>query len=348
MKNLKVLLIIVSMFIISAGLYADTDPVQGERPGIDTEIEIENTADSAADIEMHLNDEDEFESDDLVSIGGKINAEAEVSGDVVGIGAQVYINSRVRGDVVMIGSRGKLDSNTIIEGDFVVIGSVFDVHDNVMIEGQKTNISLGPLTGLMKMGEFDFPYERSFTAGKLVGAIAKFILIFIFALLVIVIYKKYHRIEDTVSGTPLKTFLFGLLVEILIVPAIIVLIVSLIGIPFIPLFILAVLFGGFVGASIIMHMFGRYVLKEFLHKENAHYALNLLAGLAVLSILPLIYHIATWTNVGWLTTLSGILKSIQWYTVITFSFGAMFLTRYGTYDYAEREYGNREIPVQED
>lgn len=316
-KRFLLLLMVIVISVSAISIYADN---------IDYDIEDGITEGFNEDITL---EDDSVYSNDLVSIGGNLDVKGTVDGDVVGIGALVYINGHITGDLVLIGSTGEIDSNTVVDGEFVTIGAVVDIDENAELTGPVTNINVGPFQKLLSLRFKPSHIERGYSLGLVISSIAKFIAIFLLGCLVLLLFKKFSRIEKTLALNPLRAFLFGLLAEILILPAVIVLAISVIGIPFIPVFFLIVGVGVFIGTSIIMHMLGSFILREFKSKPK-HFVVNLLTGLAVLSIFPLFSKIGMWTGIEWMGTLFGIISFIQWYIVITYAFGVMTLTRFGT------------------
>ncbi len=282
-------------------------------------------------------------SNDAVSIGGILDINGVVNGDAVSIGGKVSINGTIDGDLVLIGSYGKIDSLTIVNGEFVNIGSNLDIHENAQFKGAKTNINLGPinkLIGLRFMPYMGKGNNISFKGSNLVSGIAKFIILYLLSLAIILIFKGSKKVEETTIENPFRTFLAGLLVEILIIPAIIVLLISIIGIPLVPFFILLLFIAVFFGSSVIIFMTGKYVCNKF-DKHNMHPSLTILIGLLVLSVIPLIHFIGVWANIGWIEALFAVLLYIQSFIIITYSFGAVALSKFGTKIYKKVEIGEK-------
>lgn len=282
--------------------------------------------------------------DDVVSIGGNINVEGYIDGDVVSIGGRFYVNGIVEGDLILIGSVGAIDSNTIVQGEFVNIGSAVDINDNAELKGASTHLNLGPFNKFLNLKYV--PYKKideGFKIGEFVSSIAKFILIFILSLAVILLFKKYRNAEKTCTDNPLQTFLAGFIGELLIIPGTIVLAISIIGIPLIPVFYLAIFVAVFMGSAIILNMIGRFLLEK-LGSSNRHPAMTILTGLVAMSIFPLMHKIGAWANVGWLEGIFGVLSFIQWYIIGTYALGSFILSKFSTRIYTKE---NKEAEVIE-
>ncbi|RKX70096.1 hypothetical protein DRP43_03720 [candidate division TA06 bacterium] len=288
-------------------------------------------------------DQDDTLSNDAVSIGGTLDINGVIDGDAVSIGGEVNINGEIEGDLVVIGSYGEIDSLTIVNGEFVNIGSNLDIHKNAQFKGAKTNISLGPINKLVGLRFIPYMGKRnniSFKGFNLVSGITKFIILYLLSLAIILIFKGSRKVEETTIKNPFRTFLAGLLVEILVIPAIIVLLISIIGIPLVPFFILLLFIGVFFGTAVIIFMTGKYVCNKF-NKHNIHPSLTILIGLLVLSVIPLIHFIGVWANIGWIEVIFAILLYIQSFIIITYSFGAVALSKFGTKIYKKVQIGEK-------
>lgn len=275
-------------------------------------------------------------SDDAVTIGGSLNISGVVTGDAVCIGGTVDINGTVEGDLVLIGSAGKIDSMAVIKGSYVNIGSSIEVDSRAVFEGENTNISIGALDNVIKLAlrsKYGINDEHKPSAvHEIMKIISMFIILYLVSIAIILLVKPHRRVESTLYSNPFFTFLAGIGVQLLFVPAIVLLAISILGIPFIPLFILAVFAGLIFGAAVTVKIVGSWVLSK-MNAENPHPALIVLTGLAVLTVIPLISALITIIGVPYLDGLFGFLKFVQTYIVITYAFGAVFLSRFGTLEY---------------
>ena len=288
-------------------------------------------------------DQDDTLSNDAVSIGGTLDINGVIDGDAVSIGGKVNINGEIEGDLVLIGSYGEIDSLAVVKGEFVNIGSNLDIHKNACFKGAKTNISLGPINRLIRLTHIPYmskTHKIPFIGTKITTGIAKFVILYLLSLAIILIFKGSGKVEETTIKNPFRTFLAGLLVEILIIPAIIVLLISIIGIPLVPFFILLLFIGVFFGTAVIIFMTGKYVCNKF-DKHNMHPSLTILIGLLVLSIIPLMNFIGVWANIGWLEVIFAVLLYIQSFIIVTYSFGAVALSKFGTITYKKVEIGEK-------
>ncbi|MGE3062309.1 MAG: hypothetical protein AB7T10_01580 [bacterium] len=274
-------------------------------------------------------------NDDVVTIGGHINVDGIVEGDVVCIGGTFDVNAQIKGELVLIGSTGKIGPLTVVEQEFVMLGSRADIDTAAVFKGEKTNIQINGIGAIVRLlashnSEGKFTMERDrFDITDIFNMLAAFIVMFAIAAAVIMIVKQHKRVESSILESPLFIFLMGLLTEVLIIPAIILLAISIVGIPFIPLFVLALLAGLLFGWATVVNYTGKWI-GEKLWKRELNPIMSVFVGIAAFSIIPLIHNILNWADVNYLNTLFGFLKYMQNYIIITFAFGGVLMSRFGS------------------
>jgi len=333
MKSFIKILITAVMVILSISLFSQTsEPVE-----VADSIEVSRDDISADTSMVDLDD-----GDDVVTVGGHIEVLEHVKGDVVCVGGTFDINALIEGDLVLIGSTGKIDSQTVVKGEFVMVGSTADIDSNAIFEGENTNIQIkriGDFVRLLSKSKYhkgNFPVEAGFRIADVLRRIAQFVFLFILGAVIILLVKPYKRVESSILESPLFIFVMGLLTEIFIVPAILLLLISIIGIPFIPLFVLALVAGLAFGWATVVNYIGQWIADKIWKKEM-HPILNVLIGLTALSIIPLIHAILTWTNVSYLNSLFGFLSFMQNYMILTFAFGGVLMSRFGTFVFVKNK-----------
>ncbi len=279
-------------------------------------------------------------SDDAVSIGGKLIVDGLVDGDAVSVGGIVDIDGKITGDLVVIGGTGNIGPNTEVEGSFVNIGSSLNIDKKAVFHGEKTSINLGPINRLIgnhylmshgrtsyRRGPFSFVlrYDISW-----IRILSKSIISYLLALAIVVLFKKGTRnVERTMNINPFATFLAGFLVELLIIPLMIILAISVIGIPFIPIFLLALFVALIFGGAVTTYMIGKYTVNK-IGKGKIHISLVVLVGTVVIAILPLLSLLISMTNIGWLNILFLSLTFTEMYIILTYAFGSVTLSLFGT------------------
>lgn len=326
----KAILILTLLLAVSfAGIYGENVPLKpemSEKP-ILTEIAEEESLEEAI--------ESDSLDDDVVTIGGHIEVEGIVKGDVVCVGGTFDINASIEGELVLIGSIGKIGPLTVVEQEFVMLGSRAEIDSAAVFRGERTNIQINGVGDIVRLiakqnKGSDWKLEKDlFEISDIFGMLAAFIVMLGIAFGTVAVVKQHKRVEATLIESPLFIFFMGLLTEVLIIPAIILLAVSIVGIPFIPLFLIAVFAGLIFGWATLVSFCGRW-LGEKLWKKDLGTFLSVLAGITAFSIIPLIHNILNWTNVSYLNTLFGFLTFLQNYVLITFALGGVLMSRFGT------------------
>lgn len=337
MKTKRILLAILlaaALIFSFPALYAE------EAEGIDS---IETSVKDSISKDYTVTEEDTL-NDDAVTIGGNLEISGIVTGDAVCIGGTVDINGTVEGDLVLIGSAGKIGSMAVVKGSYVNIGSSIDIDSGAVFSGESTNISIGALDRVIKLAlrsKYGIGEEHAHRPVlEILKIVSGFIVIYLISLAIVLLVRPHRRVESTLYANPFFTFLAGIGVQLLFVPAIVLLAISILGIPFIPLFILAVFAGLIFGAAVTVKIAGRWLLTK-MNVVDAHPALVVLAGLGLLTVIPLLSAIINIAGVPYLDGLFGFLKFVQTYIVITYAFGAVFLSRFGTLEYIRGESKNK-------
>lgn len=327
LSSILVLLAAVSVFgslsegdVMASG---EADP-DTEETGSEVVIRSEDLVRMGEDI---LVKENEIVEGDIVSIGGSITMKGTAKGDVVSIGGVLRISGTVKGDAVCIGNGLILDSTAVVKGDAVsVLGSIQRHHDAV-VKGESVSVGFGSWGS-------GFPWSatggfRSFKGLGFLAKLGRFIAVLVIVLLVVTFLPKpTDRLETTATKSFWRCFLTGLLGEVLIVPAIVLLAVSIVGIILIPFAIVAIIVAFFFGLAGFSLLVGNLFFSRFkshkVHPVAASamgilliYVLSLLAGLLGLVLIS--------AGIG-----VGVLGKIAIWVAWTTGLGAVILTRFGT------------------
>ncbi len=229
---------------------------------------------------------------DAVSVGGPVVVLGHVLKDVVSVGSSVYVRdtAEIGGDAVSIGGRVFRSPKAIIHGDVVEM-NIKQFAPAAVYVGKGTLMS-----GLAVLGFLN-----------LVG------LLLIAAVFVAFFTPQLGWVSAKIESGLIKSFLWGLLFFLLIIPAIILLVCTIIGIALIPLFVIvaaaAVLFGHIAAG----HLVGKKLLR-LVKMYNKSMLTETLTGL-----------VALWL-IGLIPLLGGLVNAF----FVCCGFGAATLTRFGT------------------
>ena len=251
-----------------------------------------------------------LDSQEIVKFGKDVIVEEwESVKSVVVFGGALTINGRVEEDAVAIGGSISLAPGAEVGGDAVVIGGTVTKPTNAKITGDVVEIGGAWLGNSIKGAAAQTPLIAASFA--ILSAIAMLVLLVVLAAL---FPKQIEKALAVVEKEWLKSFGFGVLGLILIVPIIIGLIISLLGIPLIPIFFLIAVAGYIMGYVVVAGCIGRRIFKSFKPKKAKPLALEVLLGAVVILLVGIV------PFVGWLAKSLAILAG----------FGAVILTRFGT------------------
>ncbi len=276
--------------------------------------------------------EREIIREDIVRIGDNIEIKENelVKGDVVCIGGNLKIRGTVDGDAVCIGGTLRLDSTAVVTGDVAVIGGKLDSHDLARIKGESVSLGIGPFAlGIPPLVGPKIIHSKPAASSPFFVLLG----LFIFALVIVILLSAFlpgptGRLETTARRSFWKSFLIGLLGEVLVLPFFVLLVISIIGWALIPLAwiaLLAALLFGLTGFSLLL---GNIFLARF-RTTKAHAVGAAAMGTLIIYILWLVGGIIAF-GAKPLGVSVMMLGSLAIWVAWTTGFGAVILTRFGS------------------
>ncbi|MEO8503551.1 MAG: hypothetical protein ABI609_06595 [Acidobacteriota bacterium] len=284
-------------------------------------------------------------SDDVVVIGGTINVEGEVFGDAIAVGGSVRIDGKVTGDVVAVGGGVELGPHADVYGDVTSVGGHVERDPSAQVRRSTNEVAMGPFLSLGRLGRFgrhrvNVDFDPFAHAAALFSGGLRLVLLSIFACLMMLIARRpLENVAAKVVDEPWRSGLIGLLAQILVVPlffiTLVVLLVSVIGIPLIvllPFAMLALIVGAFLGYAAVAWRLGAWVERRFGWTFSSPYV-ALIVGVLCIQAMTLVGRAMDWgfSPLGFFV---GLLLFAGWvvqYAVWTVGFGAVLITRFGTY-----------------
>jgi hypothetical protein len=285
---------------------------------------------------------------DIFVLGGGAKIDGEVLGGAVAVGGEIKVNGRVTGDVVAIGNNVELGETAEVLGNAVSVGGEVRRADGARVSGQVSEVGMSPGFDLRPGGWWqegrDFgrrahsPFEWEEWADVFWKLTAGSLLLVFSALVALVAPRGLEQVERMAMAEPWKALLVGLGVELLSLPAMIVLtvllLVSLIGIPllvfvlFLPPLLFAAALYGYAAIAVTV---GRWLGARYGRLSSAGRFGALLVGVVAIQGLSLAgalldaigLPILIWGLLG----LCGFLvKFLAWTTGL----GAAVMTRFGS------------------
>ena len=278
--------------------------------------------------------------DDVVHIGGSpvsVKQNERVRGDVVSLGGPIDIDGEVTGDVVAVVGNVNLGPHAIVRGDVTAVGGRLARDPKAQVYGKINEVGGGRAQGGTQSAP-RIPTARSVFFGTfgqrvttLATTITRVLLFVLFVLIVMAVGRRpVEQVAARVVAEPLRAGLVGLLAEILFVPVvcvtIIALVVSIIGIPLlvlVPFGIMAagvVMLVGFTGSAYIA---GGWALERIGRTERSPYA-TVAIGVGIIAGITIVARLASLALGGFgipLTIVGYLIEYLAW----TVGFGAAIL-----------------------
>ena len=227
--------------------------------------------------------------DDVVVIVGSLHLTntAKVGGSILVIGGTLTVDAgaSVTRDMLVIGGNLDAPADFNAGGGQVVVGTAGTAH---MLRGLVPWVTRGLLFGRPIVPDLWWMWPT--------------LAVFLFVYLMVNALFSRHvgTVADTVAARPLSSFLLGLLVLVLMVPAIAILAATVVGILVVPFVLCGVVLAALVGKAGVMRATGRSVITEDEDSGRLRTFGSVLLGFAVLTIaymIPVLGFI-TWAITG--------------------------------------------------
>jgi hypothetical protein len=235
--------------------------------------------------------------------------EGQVVDNVVTIGGQITVNGLVEQNVLAIGGSVVLTNKAVVRGKVIVVGGVVAKGSGSHVFGDITEINSSTLSEAV----------NSAMRGELEGwsLILNIISLCFFAIILIIslimtllIPRSLAVIANAIQTNRLKSFLWGILATLMIVPVFMLLAISIIGIFLIPLAFTALLLAAIVGFIAFGSLLGNFIISKIFHGYKKSLLKETLVGLSLLWLL------------GWIPFYIGMMIKV---IAITFGLGGVLL-----------------------
>lgn len=236
--------------------------------------------------------------------------EGEQVDNVVVFGGQITVNGLVEQNVLAVAGSVVLTNKAVVRGKVIVVGGVVARGAGSLVYGDITEINSATLSEAF----------HSAMHGELEGwslilniiSLCFFAIILIIALLMTLLVPRWLAVvANAIATGRVKSFLWGFLVTLLIVPFFMLLAVSIIGIFLIPLAFTALLLAAIVGFIAVGSLLGNAVISRIFRGYKKSLVKETLVGLCLLWLL------------GWLPFYIGtVIKALA----ITFGLGGVMMS----------------------
>jgi|GEM_PF-2312743 len=260
-----------------------------------------------------------------------------INGDVVAVGGGVTVEGKVAGDVVAVFGDVRLENTAVVNGEAISVFGQLVEKPGSHVRGQ--TVSVGPQVICERLWEDEclppFMLKRGWLS---LFSLAMMGILVVVALLVSLIFREsIGRVNTAIRGDILKSWLYGLLAEIILFVVSLILVITIVGIPLVILLWLLVglaCLWAFAGISLRV---GEAVSGDSAGSRSR--SGHVFIGAVIVLLVPAIARILSIIGgVFWGPALGiRVLGSLVAWFALTTGLGAVVMTRFGT-----REYGRKE------
>ena len=229
--------------------------------------------------------------------------------NVVVVGGQATINGLVEQNVIVVGGSAVLTNYAVVRGNVIVVGGIVAKGSGSLIFGDITEVNSTTLADSI----------NSAMRGELEGwslilnviSLCFFAIILIIALIMALLTPRaLDAVVGAIRTNKIKSFFWGFLATLMIVPFFMLLAISVIGILLIPLAFTALLLAAIIGFTAFGSLLGNLIITRIFRGYQKSIVKETLVGLCLLWLL------------GWIPFYIGMLiKALA----ITFGLGGVVL-----------------------
>ncbi len=235
--------------------------------------------------------------------------EGQTTDNAVALFGQITVSGLVERNVLAVGGSVVLTRNAVVRGKVMVIGGVVVQGKGSLVYGDITEINSATLSEAFHAamrGDLD-----GWSIILNVISLCFFAIILIIALIMtLLIPRSLAVIANAIQTNIIKSFFWGFLGTLMIVPFFTLLVISFIGIFLIPLAFTALLLAAIVGFIAFASLLGNFIITKIFPGYKKSLVKETLVGLSLLWLL------------GWLPFYIGmIIKAVA----ITFGLGGVLL-----------------------
>lgn len=204
--------------------------------------------------------------------------------NVVTFGGQITVRGLVEKNVLAVGGSVVLTNSAVVRGDVIVMGGVAARGNGALVFGDITEINSDTLAEAFS----------SALRGELSGwslildviSLCFFAIILIVALfMTLLIPGALTSIGEAIERHKLKSFFWGFLTTLLVVPFFMLLAISIVGIFLIPVAFSALLFAAIIGFIAFGTLVGRFIVSRLCRNNPKSLVKETIVGLSLLWLL---------------------------------------------------------------
>ncbi|MDI6739809.1 MAG: polymer-forming cytoskeletal protein [Candidatus Edwardsbacteria bacterium] len=274
---------------------------------------------------------------DLAAFGGGVSVaeNGAVGGSIAAFGGSIDLLGKAGDDLACFGGSIALGPKSEVDGDVASLGGAIDKKPGAKVAGEVKTLSFGMfdqfIPGAIQIAE---PWSKPpGPAHRALGFVTALIVVaaigFLLFLVALFFPKHIERMSESIQRDFWTSAGAGMLIEMAIFPALLLMIISILGIPLVPIAVLLLL------AAVLMAYaaFGLVVFRKLAHAvDPARYATiaAIMLGYLLLNALYLAASlIRIVPHMGFLAGLFTAINILVSWFGLTVGLGAVWRTRFG-------------------
>ena len=275
---------------------------------------------------------------DVAAFGGGVAVaeSAKVTGQIASFGGSLDIRGTAGDDLACFGGSVNLGPKATVDGDVASMGGTVKKADGARVKGEIKNLSLGALDQFIPgaVQQVQPWQERPHPEHRVMGFVTALVVVAAIGFLVLLVALFFPRHIERMAGAIEHDFWtsagIGMLFEVALGPALLMMVVSILGIPLIPIAVLLLL-----GAVLMAYAaFGLTVFRKLTHAIDPTRYSTIAAILLGYVIINVLYLAASLVRIlpalGFVSGLFIAINVLVTWFGLTIGLGAVWRTRFGT------------------
>jgi hypothetical protein len=249
---------------------------------------------------------------DVVALRGNVRMGAGASArQVTAVLGSVELEpgATVDKEVVAVGGSVHVSPGAHVGNDAVSVGGDVVIDPGGLVEGQEVSVSIPGFAGILGLASPDRHASKGLSFGLKIGqALAKYVVFFLLGLLLLAVAPaRLDRVTASLSRSPVRDVLIGLLGTIAMPVLTVLLVVTIVGILLVPVQIIAILLAGVLGYTALALLIGRALPFR---SEKATAVVQLAIGVAIVVLISEIPFVGIMAMVSaWFLVFGAVLRS---------------------------------------
>lgn len=249
---------------------------------------------------------------DVVALRGNVRMGAGASArQVTAVLGSVELEpgATVDKEVVAVGGSVHVSPGAHVGNDAVSVGGDVVIDPGGLVEGQEVSVSIPGFAGILGLASPGRHASKGLSFGLKVGqALAKYVVFFLLGLLLLAVAPaRLDRVTASLSRSPVRDVLVGLLGTVAMPVLTVLLVVTIVGILLVPVQIIAILLAGILGYTALALLIGRALPFR---PEKATAVVQLAIGVAIVVLISEIPFVGIMAMVSaWFLVFGAVLRS---------------------------------------